>query len=321
MTRLIDRIFSSRVLKGSAHAKDSTWQSLQSAPVIVADNVAQYYFFGSEKDIFGPKDIPNVAPPFDSFFIEFRMPSRINNGGEIEKTGPLWLGSEIGVLAETLVVEGSEDAYKELSISLGDPWPEIGKWILHGCVFVYLQENLMFPMAFYMAIDANGEIILTRNTHDGDDIIGGCLAGQWAVALSDRRHMEFMHVVNEQFHPLILTPILLTISFMHCKNVSMQREVPPIPLSKKYARKEGRALVSYRTLNIEPMKKVLRTEGNSEKTGLKQALHICRGHFKDFSKGKGLFGKYKGLYWWDSAVRGSVSEGIVDKDYAVKSPV
>jgi hypothetical protein len=48
-----------------------------------------------------------------------------------------------------------------------------------------------------------------------------------------------------------------------------------------------------------------------------KALHFVRGHFKDYSA-KGLFGKYKKVYWWDSQVRGEVKGGVVDKDYRVK---
>ena len=48
-----------------------------------------------------------------------------------------------------------------------------------------------------------------------------------------------------------------------------------------------------------------------------KALHFVRGHFKDYSV-KGLFGKYKKVYWWDSQVRGEVMGGVVDKDYRVK---
>ena len=39
-----------------------------------------------------------------------------------------------------------------------------------------------------------------------------------------------------------------------------------------------------------------------------KALHFVRGHFKDYSV-KGLFGKYKKVYWWDSQVRGEVMWG------------
>ena len=77
--------------------------------------------------------------------------------------------------------------------------------------------------------------------------------------------------------------------------------------------------VRYHVLEIEPLKRILRTEGKSEETGLKRALHICRGHFKDYRE-HGLFGKFKDIYWWDSQVRGNLSEGIVNKDYSVDAP-
>jgi hypothetical protein len=49
---------------------------------------------------------------------------------------------------------------------------------------------------------------------------------------------------------------------------------------------------------------------------MKQALHICRGHFKDYRQ-SGLFGRHKGVFWWDMAARGSAEQGIVDKDYRI----
>lgn len=76
-------------------------------------------------------------------------------------------------------------------------------------------------------------------------------------------------------------------------------------------------MLDYRVLNIEPMKAVMSTEGCLESDGPKVALHLCRGHFKDFRNGPGLFGKHKGIFWWEGSVRGSLSKGRVDKDYSV----
>lgn len=115
---------------------------------------------------------------------------------------------------------------------------------------------------------------------------------------------------------------LLTVQFMHCKNVEIKENDPNKELPsrvRKHLEKKGKPpLDKYYTLEIEPMKKILKTEGNIGHNGLKMALHICRGHFKDFSNGKGLFGKHKGLYWWDSQVRGSKEHGNVIKDYEIK---
>jgi hypothetical protein len=65
------------------------------------------------------------------------------------------------------------------------------------------------------------------------------------------------------------------------------------------------------------MKEILRREGQVEHTGLKKALHIVRGHFKDYTKGSGLFGKYQGIYWWDAHVAGDLKLGTLAKTYKV----
>lgn len=87
------------------------------------------------------------------------------------------------------------------------------------------------------------------------------------------------------------------------------------------AERKGTPLLDYRVLNIEPMKRVLRSEGGLEEAGPRVALHICRGHFKDYRDGPGLFGKHKSVYWWEGSVRGSLVRGKVEKDYQVNPPV
>lgn len=79
----------------------------------------------------------------------------------------------------------------------------------------------------------------------------------------------------------------------------------PPKLAKKYREKHGFDPSSYKTLIIEPLKQILRREGKSDTVGVAKAMHICRGHFKDYRQGKGLFGKYHQLVWHDSLVRGT----------------
>lgn len=112
---------------------------------------------------------------------------------------------------------------------------------------------------------------------------------------------------------------LLAVSFMNCKNVSLVIHEPPPKLSRAHQKRHGKPLVRFHTLDIQPMREILRTEGRAEEVGLKRSLHLCRGHFKDYREG-GLFGKHHGLYWWEPHVRGSLSEGIVAKDYRVLAP-
>jgi hypothetical protein len=118
-------------------------------------------------------------------------------------------------------------------------------------------------------------------------------------------------------------PALLTISFLHCKNVTLQQMLTSSssPSRSKKAKKHARPInsrITYHILDIEPMKRALKTEGNIEQNGLKKALHICRGHFANYESGKGLFGKYHGTYWIPQHVRGSAEQGIRLKDYRLK---
>jgi hypothetical protein len=104
---------------------------------------------------------------------------------------------------------------------------------------------------------------------------------------------------------------------MHCKNVYFTEEQVPDRLVKARIRR-GRpsGLVKWKVLEIDPMKQILRTEGSMDSLGLHKALHLCRGHFKDY-RNSGLFGKVKGVFWWGSSVRGSAAHGTVVKDYSV----
>lgn len=118
-----------------------------------------------------------------------------------------------------------------------------------------------------------------------------------------------------------LLPYTFAISLLHCKNVTLIDKPVPEKVQRARARRGKEPKFVYKTLEIEPMKQILRTEGQVEKVGLKQALHVCRGHFKDYRE-KGLFGKesHKGIYWWDMHVRGTLEAGAVVKDYRVLAP-
>lgn len=111
---------------------------------------------------------------------------------------------------------------------------------------------------------------------------------------------------------------LLSMTFAHCKNVSVQEHRTPPKVAKKRA-KAGKPIgTTYKTLVIDPMREVLKTEGNIEKNGLKKALHICRGHFATYTEDKPLFGKVTGTFWKPMHTRGSAKQGRVIKDYEIR---
>lgn len=119
----------------------------------------------------------------------------------------------------------------------------------------------------------------------------------------------------------LIHPILLTFSFLHCKNITTgELEDERRPSDRSRDLRAGIPEVKFKTIEIEPMRKVLATEGGIAQNGLKKALHICRGHFSEYSEEKPLFGKYSGRFWIPAHVRGTTESGQVIKDYKVKAP-
>lgn len=120
-------------------------------------------------------------------------------------------------------------------------------------------------------------------------------------------------------HWHMIAPALLSISFLHCRNVTTEVVAPDQKLNRARARRGKRPLRRYKVLRIEPMTKTLSSEGNIEGQGLAKALHICRGHFKTYEE-RPLFGRLRGTWFWQDHVRGSLEAGVVEKDYRVDAP-
>lgn len=319
MSRLIDKLLLHK-FTGSDFGQAK--KALKNSEVIVIDNVSRFFFEVSEKEQWKLTDYPSLAPPFETFFMEFKAPSIINSHGKITETPSRNRGMEIGCL---FIVIDSNRLPSDLSEEMSYVHRKIKessdiRWTFTCLPFISNQARILEPKcAWTFMVNTDGSVLLDEK---GEPSFITAIDQDSVSRMAGFHNLPHEYAMQHfrDMAGFVLDPCLLALSFMHCKNVTIQRDSQSPTLAKAYQKKHGKPLSRYYTLDIEPMKKVLRTDGNSEKTGLKQALHICRGHFKNFSKGKGLFGKYKGLYWWDSMVRGSVSEGIVDKDYAVKSP-
>lgn len=205
-----------------------------------------------------------------------------------------WKTQRIGVLFTVLISDHTEPIRPEVV------------WNVEVWVFVehYLSSSrILIAGPLVLRIDATGGL----------------------VGYSTSPAAQTYGLADDIMHGL-MCPSMLTLSFLHCKNVTVERK--PGMHATRQARREAQRRgdadpVSFHVLNIEPMKKVLATEGDVGHNGLKKALHICRGHFANYGEqyGKGkLFGKYEGQFWVPSHVRGDIDAGIADKDYAVKAP-
>lgn len=105
---------------------------------------------------------------------------------------------------------------------------------------------------------------------------------------------------------------------MSCKNISTEVIKAPEALNKKRRKNGKQEIFDYHVLNVVvPSQK--RGYREQSKPLSHVSVHLCRGHFKEYTEDHPLFGRYTGRWWWQSAVRGSKDEGIIMKDYKVKT--
>lgn len=48
------------------------------------------------------------------------------------------------------------------------------------------------------------------------------------------------------------------------------------------------------------------------------AIHWVRGHFKQYTAERPLFGRFTGLYWWQPHLAGKAKDRVVVKDYRIE---
>ncbi|MEI6281003.1 MAG: hypothetical protein WCP17_03340 [bacterium] len=314
--RLLDRILSEGLI---TYDSDETLQgNLERAQLVVIDNVTTYCYQVAQQQQGQPEndvkssDFPNVMLPFETAFLEMR-PRLQAHGGVFPD-----VYDEAGLLMRMYRIEefmsGMSQDFTDVRTWQTENMPagEEVAWLLTARLFLHDRVNRksIHFANFTTAVNRDGRIVNVRQ-------------GGWV----DTMLMDVRGITPQQqerfaafFATFCLCPALMALSFMHCRNVGVRTEVPPVPLSRKHERKTGRPLLKYRVLQIDHMKQVLEREGRVSTEGLKRALHICRGHFATYGKdGKGLlFGKHAATVWIPMHTRGSVEEGVVVKDYDVK---
>lgn len=307
--RLFEKILITPILWGDARGPEHEHSGLirnatKNAPKIQIDNVAKFFYETSPKEYFKPvDDFPNVAPPWPAAFYEEVGQSRINSNGVI--TDDPWMkGFRQAVYMEALdlseLSEGRRlSIVKACSREFGFKYAEQQfRWLMFASTFVTHNSinKIIFEGVRQFCVTGDGGIV--RNFNDG-------MANRVCKGVDHGDSLDRLFTS------------LLAISLTHCKNVELQRITPDAPLAKKQLKRYGVPKLSYDVIDIQPMTKALRTAGGLDTHGsLKQALHICRGHFKDYRQ-RGLFGKNKGLYWWGMHARGDQAHGIAKRDYTV----
>ncbi len=242
-------------------------------------------------------DFPNVAPPFEQFFIEAHS----------EELPDLYGGIYFQDATETAKGHRTEPPGAR-------PFENV-RWTLKIVGFgAYKGWVCGFPGFAYLHVGPDGEWLddsqqvsiyvdnLFRN-HISDVAF---LATHSALGIND-----FMNYI-----PFCLQAIAL----MHCRNVTTEIEHPRDSRQQRrhYERHHGAPMTDYHVLKIKPMR--ARSAGESGSSREAEGItrqHIARGHFKTYTDAAPLFGKWTGVYWWESQLRGNPERGAADKDYEV----
>lgn len=114
-----------------------------------------------------------------------------------------------------------------------------------------------------------------------------------------------------------LSIALLTFRFMNARGIRIVDKYPSRHEQRLAIKKGKAAPVTFKVLEIGPITGKMETEGRIDEVGMQKAFHLCRGHFADYTKGAGLFGKYNVEVFVPDHVKGRKERGIVVKDYSV----
>lgn len=276
---------------------------------------------------------PNVAPPFESYWLDWRVPAEFNQ----------WERQALGrVGAWCEVTDRTDDDQWVLGVSV---WAGQRKPVALAH-FALAIDRRSFIASEYVPVEMMQEAhtffkpdqrVIDANTENAEEIIA---LGDEFKSLTRAEQLERLEAMqddarkqleatNDQCLELygrylrivVLPPLLMAHSLLGCKNVSTEDHTPDPKLARANLRRRGTPMVTYKTLAIRPM------GGNhapAERVSIgngQTALHLVRGHFKTFTPERPLFGSRVGTYWWSPNVRGKAENGVVVKDYELSAAV
>jgi hypothetical protein len=276
---------------------------LDGATCIEATNVARFfddsYMTTGDADAFW-SDLKCLVPPHKRFFVEWEKP-RIPTA---KRMGMLFLASPPDLAEATarmIIGAGARQTPAKIAEFRKNP----------RCRWIYLTlDFLEFPFK-----------------NDGEHISG--LRGPFHIGTmsvaEDGELLDFWmshgSVITEDESVQVAAASLVgwtTLAMMNCANITTTAHKAPDAFQKARTRSGKKPLVSFHTVSVDLGKTPRQIAAESlPGDGSTPRRHRKRGHMKDYRGGKGLFGRYKGVWYWGPSLAGSEEEGVVVSDYEV----
>ena len=245
-------------------------------------------------------DLKCLVPPHTKFFVEWDQP-RIPNA---KRMGVLFVAcapERAEEIARSIIGEGARTTTSKIV--------EFSRDLC--CRWIYLTlDFLEFPHK-----EGDGHVSGLRGPyHIGTISVAedGSLLNFW---------MSHGSILSEDESTQVGAASLVawtTLAMMNCANVTTVAHAVPDAFQRARARRGKKPLVSYHTVRVDLDKtpRAIAAEGLPG-DGTIPRRHKKRGHVKDYRGGKGLFGRYKGVWYWGPALAGSEAQGVVVSDYEV----
>lgn len=171
----------------------------------------------------------------------------------------------------------------------------------------YIKGNIK-QIVYSSLVDMNNYFAMSL-TFQGDDPV----ELSWHI----NRDGKVVDGYEERFNMwTIFMPSIYATVLLNCKNVGLATE-PQAGLKQMLNRHKNRKKIIYKILQINPLKPKTKQDYESIETGIKRALHTCRGHLRTYTEDKKLFGRFTGTYFIPAHIRGTEEFGIINKDYSL----
>lgn len=259
-------------------------------------NVAQWYYVDNPKMDWTMNDLPVSSPPWNRSWFEWNLPKTWNMDGELAtfKYNNVRMGA---YQRATRITDANRDKFFE---QFQNRFPvEDAEFFVEESLYQFMRGELFHICDMNYGVTSTGDMLVPMQVKAGRSNL--------------KESAKQLHKATD-----LLWPLHVAISFLHCKNVELADNVAPPKVLRK-RQKSGKPSFIFKTLAIGSLKKESTTATLPGNSPMQRALHICRGHWKDFTE-KGLFGKHKGIFFWEQRLRGTSKEGVVVKDYKVNSP-
>ena len=268
------------------------------------DNVAAWFFQEDDRevwDIADPKCFPNMAPPFDLFWMEYATPRVIKSRERtLDFRDKIPKNMRTGVLFDCKRKE-----------------PPAEGWFLR--TFFYSGgKGLRLnggDIGALIHLDGNGEL-------ERDPAV---TKAPYQLVVPE----DFKNQTQEAYRSAIVglsqhvKPCLLAICLLHVKNsIVLDRDFPISKKRRRKREKSGEAIspeeMVYKTIVVDPLRPKVQRVGISQGAPTGRTVEKRRGGWRTYTEKRPLFGKWSGTWFWASIVPDGEKDPLTDPDYEMR---